>query len=93
MNAVGERSWVHIYGVHGLDDNPKASPLADVAKVGVACTNDSECGAPDSKCNLVSSSRKVCGIACADTAGCPTGTKCVLPRGKTSADDQQCYPQ
>jgi hypothetical protein len=93
MNAIGERSWVHVYGVHGLDDNPKASPLADVSKVGVACTQDSECGAPDSKCMVVSSTSKVCGMACADTVGCPTGTACVLPKNKTSADDQQCAPR
>lgn len=93
MNDVGERSWVHIYGVHGLDDNPKASPLADVSKVGAACTQDRDCGAADSKCITVSSTKRVCGIACADSAGCPAGTKCVLPRGRTSADDQQCSPQ
>jgi hypothetical protein len=93
MNAIGERSWVHVYGVHGLDDNPKASPLADVSKVGVACTQDSECGAPDSKCMVVSATSKVCGMACADTVGCPTGTACVLPKGRTSADDQQCSPR
>lgn len=93
MNAVGERSWVHIYGVHGLDDNPKASPLADVSKVGVSCTQDGDCGAADSKCITVSSIRKVCGMACADSTGCPDGTKCVLPRGRTSLDDQQCAPR
>ncbi len=91
MNTVGERSWVHIYGVHGLDDNPKASPLADLSKVGAICTQDSDCGAVDSRC-IVTATKKVCGIACADTAGCPAGTKCVLPRGRTSADDQQCSP-
>ena len=91
MNTVGERSWVHIYGVHGLDDNPKASPLADLSKVGTTCTTDAECGAADSRC-IVTATKKVCGIACADTAGCPAGTKCVLPAGKTSADDQQCSP-
>jgi hypothetical protein len=93
MNAVGERSWVHIYGVHGLDDNPKVSPLADVSKVGAACTNDSQCGAPDSRCVVVASNKRVCGVACADSTGCPAGTKCVLPRGRTSADDQQCSAQ
>jgi hypothetical protein len=92
MNAVGERSWVHVYGVHGLDDNPKASPLADLSKVGAACTKDSDCGAADSKC-IATATKKVCGMACADSAGCPAGTKCVLPRGRTSADDQQCSPQ
>lgn len=90
MNDVGERSWVHVYGVHGIDENPKVSPLADVSKLGVACTKDADCGAADSKCLTVSSSRKVCGVACADSKGCPTGTKCALPRGKTSKDDLQC---
>ncbi len=92
MNAIGERSWVHVYGVHGLDDNPKASPLADVSKVGLSCATDGDCGAADSKCLTVSSTTKVCGMACADTLGCPTGTACVLPKNKTSADDQQCAP-
>jgi hypothetical protein len=91
MNAVGERSWVHVYGVHGLDDNPKVSPLADVSKVGVECTQNSDCGAPDSRC-IATGSKKVCGVACADTLGCPAGTQCVLPKGRTSADDQQCSP-
>jgi hypothetical protein len=90
MNAVGERSWVHVYGVHGIDDDPKVSPLADAAKVGASCAKDSDCGAPDSRCIASSSTKKVCGIACADDAGCPTGTKCVLPKGRTSADDLQC---
>lgn len=93
MNAVGERSWVHVYGVHGIDDDPKASPLADVSKVGLACTQDKDCGAADSRCLTITSTKKVCGIACADTAGCPTGTACVLPKGRTSADDQQCSPK
>jgi hypothetical protein len=90
MNAAGERSWVHVYGVHGLDDNPKASPLADASRVGATCATDADCGAADSRCIPVSGSRKVCGIACADTAGCPSGTKCVLPRGRTGLDDMQC---
>ena len=91
MNAVGERSWVHIYGVHGIDDDPGASPLADVSKVGLTCRTDAECGAPDSKC-ILSSAGRVCGMACADSKGCPSGTRCILPTGRTSADDQQCAP-
>jgi len=92
MNAVGERSWVHVYGVHGLDENPKLSPLADVSKIGTACATDAQCGAPDSKCVLGTGSRRVCGVACADSGGCPAGTKCVLPRSgaATTVDDPQC---
>jgi hypothetical protein len=93
MNAVGERSWVHVYGVHGIDDDPKLSPLADASKLGAQCTTDAQCGAADSKCVRASSTSQVCGLACADDAGCPSGTKCLLPHGKTSADDMQCLRQ
>jgi hypothetical protein len=89
MDAVGGRSWVHVYGVHGLDDNPKASPLADVAKVGAACQADADCGAADSRC-INSAGGRVCGMACADTKGCPNGTRCVLPANRTSVDERQC---
>jgi hypothetical protein len=92
MNAVGERSWVHVYGVHGLDENPKISPLADVSKIGTECRTNADCGAVDSRC-IATATKRVCGAACADTAGCPAGTACVLPKGRTSADDQQCSPQ
>lgn len=93
MNAAGERSWVHVYGVHGIDDDPKGSPLADPSKVGAPCQSDADCGAADSRCLQVSSTRSVCGMACADNAGCPRGTKCVLPRGRTGFDDMQCMAQ
>lgn len=90
MNAVGERAWVHVYGVTGIDDDPNASPLADPSKVGAACRTDADCGAADSRCLQKSSTERVCGIACADDAGCPSGTKCVMPRGRSSVDDKQC---
>lgn len=92
MNAVGERSWVHVYGVHGIDDDPRISPLADASKIGAACRVDADCGAADSRCVQVSSTKRVCGAACADSSACPSGTKCVLPRGRTSIDDMQCLP-
>jgi hypothetical protein len=53
---------------------------------------DADCGAADSKCLTLTGGRR-CGMACADTVGCPTGTACVLPKNKTSADDQQCVPK
>jgi hypothetical protein len=93
MNAVGERSWFHGYGVHGIDENAKVSPIADVSKVGQTCTTDAQCGSADAKCVQKSSTQKVCGVACADSSGCPNGTKCVLPRGLTALDDRQCLAQ
>jgi hypothetical protein len=89
MNTAGEVSWVHGYGVHGLDDNPKLSPLADASKVGASCTKNADCGAADSLCLAVSGSQKVCGAACADSSACPLGTRCLRPAGK-SAEERQC---
>jgi hypothetical protein len=93
MNAVGERSWVHVYGVTGIDDDPRVSPLADASRLGAECTTDADCGAIDSRCIATSATKHVCGIACADTSGCPTGTKCLLPINHTSIDDMQCLEQ
>jgi hypothetical protein len=90
MNNVGERSWVHVYGVSGIDDDPKTSPLADTTRLGAECTTDADCGAIDSRCVRTSATKSVCGIACADSSGCPTGTKCLLPLNRTSIDDMQC---
>lgn len=88
--ASGSLSWVHVYGVHGIDDNPKLSPLANMPKFGTLCERDTDCIASDSRCVQVTGSKRVCGLACADTSGCPQGTMCRLPRGLTSADDMQC---
>lgn len=103
MNAAGEKSWVHVYGVHGIDGNPKRSPLADVSKVGVSCMINSDCGAVDSRCIQTTATKRVCGIACADSAGCPQGTKCMFPKVSLNplmttlwgprAEDLQCLPQ
>lgn len=93
VNNVGERAWVHVYGAHGIDDNPKISPFADLSKLGANCEADSNCGAPDSRC-LPVSAQKVCGVACADSAGCPRNTKCVRPKDAASEDDErQCVAQ
>jgi hypothetical protein len=67
-----------MYGVHGLDDNPRLSPWADPALTGKKCTSAAACGAADSACvKPASAACKVCAPACTDSSGCPAGTKCL----------------
>lgn len=84
LSRLNDGQWTDAYGVHGLDDNPRLSPLADEAAFGRACRGDAECGAVDSKC-IDRPSGSACGLACADSSGCPNGTVCAFPLG-------QCIP-
>ena len=92
VNGAADASWVHVYGVHGIDDNPKLSPLADVSKFGAKCNADSDCGAKDSYCLTVAEGTKRCGMACADADGCPDGGRCSFLKDYPSSDDKQCIP-
>lgn len=92
INDAKRGAWTPIYGVHGLADNPKLSPLADRSKIGRACGANAECGGADSLCVRTSAGSRVCGAACTDDAGCPDGSRC---RGVTSSRlgaIKQCLP-
>jgi hypothetical protein len=86
MNAAGDQSWVHVYGVHGTDNNPKRSPTADPRVVGKACRKDADCGT-DALCI---DGKSVCGMACVDDAACPSGTVCRYVRAPAQIDERQC---
>jgi hypothetical protein len=77
INSESERSWRAAFGVHGLEQNPKISPLADPATVGETCTENSECPGIDNLCVLsYVSAKRQCGAACTDSSGCPDGSQC-----------------
>jgi hypothetical protein len=64
-----------MYGVHGLDANPKLHPFADLTKLGNSCTSNAACG-EGSRCVRRSTGAKVCAPLCLDTTGCPSGYTC-----------------
>lgn len=64
-----------MYGIHGLDDNPHANPLADPAVSCKACTADADCGF-GATCVRLGTSEKVCAVQCLADDGCPTGQTC-----------------
>ena len=53
------RSWDVIYGVHGLSDNPRISPYADVGTLCGACSGNSQCPGADNLCVKISPTNSV----------------------------------
>ncbi|MFO0676955.1 MAG: hypothetical protein U0169_10490 [Polyangiaceae bacterium] len=84
-----------MYGVHGIDANPKYDPTADRARLCQPCTNDASCGADGTRCTKVSSRQKACTFGCVDDSGCPTGYACSAVVSATSnrLKTMQCVPK
>ncbi len=65
-----------MYGMHGIDDNPKLVPFAKTQNFGKACTANADCGGPGNLCVGATAATKTCTAACADASGCGTGYTC-----------------
>lgn len=78
LTRLDSESWgfTTMYGMHGIDDNPKLVPFANVAKLGTKCTANADCGGPGNLCVTMGTLGKRCTAACTDTAGCATGYTC-----------------
>ncbi|MBN1773378.1 MAG: hypothetical protein JXB32_19105 [Deltaproteobacteria bacterium] len=68
-------TYMGLYGVHGIDDNPRLNPLADVGRLCEPCGTDEDCGASGNACLRVNR-RYVCLPECLADDGCPAGTVC-----------------
>jgi hypothetical protein len=66
-----------MYGMHGIDDNPKLVPFAHVENFGKTCSVNADCGGPGNLC-IGSASKKVCTAACTTDDACGVGNKCKL---------------
>ncbi len=74
-NLDDNSSWFHtMYGVHGIDDNPKANPLADPDQLCSACGSDADCGVGGSCLDIGGSG--ACSYRCTADAGCGAGFVC-----------------
>lgn len=77
LTRMDSASWgmKPMYGLHGIDDNPKLVPFAKRENFGKACTANSDCGGPGNLCVSTGSGKK-CTAACAGEGGCGTGYTC-----------------
>ena len=79
LTRLDSQSWGFkpMYGIHGIDDNPKLVPFAKTANFGKACSANAECGGPGNLCvSMAGTSGKRCTAACAADPGCGTGFAC-----------------
>jgi hypothetical protein len=64
-----------MYGMHGIDDDPKLVPFAHRDNFGKGCTANSDCGGPGNLC-VGATGHKTCTAACTATSACGTGYTC-----------------
>jgi hypothetical protein len=75
LYSVGEPSPT-MYGIHGIDDNPKLHPFAKLENSCKKCSSNSACGGVGNACITIGTSGKRCAAACTDDSACGTGYKC-----------------
>jgi hypothetical protein len=77
LTRLDSESWgfTTMYGMHGIDDNPKVVPFAKTANFGKTCSANADCGGPGNLCVAATGGKK-CTAACAGDAGCGSGYTC-----------------
>jgi hypothetical protein len=65
-----------MYGIHGIDDDPKLHPYANPENLCKSCSSNTACGGVGNACVSVGTSGRRCVAACTSDSGCPTGYAC-----------------
>lgn len=78
INQLTEDKFAHytMYGVHGIDDNPRLHPLADISRSCKPCASDADCGALGNVCVQLNAEQKVCATDCLSDEGCRDDQVC-----------------
>jgi hypothetical protein len=65
-----------MYGIHGIDDNPRLHPYMNAETMGDRCTRNTNCGENGNLCVSMGTHGRTCTAACTDDSGCPRGWAC-----------------
>lgn len=89
------REWymTPIYGVHGIDDNPRANPFADPTRLCQPCGGHGECGGDDNLCLQLNDAEAVCGVLCKVDDDCPQDFACFKVADADTIFASQCVPK
>jgi hypothetical protein len=92
--SVGEAS-LSMYGIHGIDNNPKVHPYANLENSCKSCSSNSACGGVGNACVSVGTSGRRCVAACTSDSGCQTGYQCkqVASSSTSTIYGSYCVPQ
>jgi hypothetical protein len=88
LDADSSWGFHTMYGIHGIDDDPKLHPYATPGKACKVCKVNADCGGPGNSCITVGRSGKRCAAACTDDSGCGAGYAC---RKVASASSSTIY--
>jgi hypothetical protein len=84
-----------MYGIHGIDDNPKLHPFANTELMCSSCSANADCGGTGNSCITVGAvSGKRCAPACTTDAACGEGFVCkkVASASTASIYGSYCVP-
>jgi len=88
LTKLDSQSWsfTTMYGMHGIDDDPKLVPFAKTANFGKTCSANSDCGGPGNLC-VSAGGAKRCTAACATTgeSDCGSGYTCKAVASSSSS--------
>jgi hypothetical protein len=92
----GDQGWSFdsMFGLHGVDANPKYDPMSDASKLCQPCTSDAQCAADGNRCTRINPSTRACTIGCLDDSGCPSDYACRSVASATNRriKTKQCVP-
>jgi hypothetical protein len=93
LYSVGEPSPT-MYGIHGIDDNPKLHPYANPENLCEACSSNAACGGVGNACVSIDGSRR-CVAACTDDSACPADYACkaVASASTSTIYGSYCVPR
>jgi len=93
LRNLNNEFWMTpLYGVHGIDDNPRVNPFADFSKLCQPCAAASECGGFDSQCVDYGGGSKHCATKCESNNDCPSGYSCFDIRFSDTITTKACAP-
>jgi hypothetical protein len=83
-----------MYGMHGIDDNPRLHPYAARDMIGQECGANADCGGLGNLCVRRSArDPKFCTAACTDDTGCPGGYACKPVASGSTIYGNACVPR
>ncbi len=93
IRKLNQEYWMTpIYGVHGIDDNPRFNPFVDAALNCKSCAAHSECGGYDTLCADYGGGNKRCATKCETDNDCPAGFTCFDIREGNTLVGKGCAP-
>jgi hypothetical protein len=82
-----------LYGVHGIDDNPRVNPFADLSVLCQPCDDQGQCGGQGNTCLEFGEGTSVCGVSCKTDEDCPQDYGCFQVADGDTIYDSQCAPR